>query len=493
MVLLLSAGCASSPAPVRDPLTRLRDPRLNDTARLEAMREAWGSTPAGPARAGVREAMESLAWSPAASDRLRLEILRTLLDDGAEREQTRAMLRLLLPRERSFEVVELVSAAAVEHGWEEFVPSLVRSLARPRGGDERQRPEARAIAALRPGVSLERAVYEVFLNPPDEETTYGYRWDQALRSDAWDVLCRLDTDGTLRPRLLDSADEVPQTEGAAPARLAAREVLAQLRACLADLGTLPASGPELAWLGRLRDSARQDNAAWWASCARAIANLNTEQAKGLGLRHAEAVRWAATHRAEWVSMTRAQLLERLEARLHGREIHRRNLDARTVAPAARETLTLAREQMSWGDALAVLVADEAMASPEVIAAMFRYEKLDRQDRTTEYGGVLQARGDGTFLAALYPPRPAQRSGDERFVASTDMLAGSDTALAHFHFHATTERNGAFAGPGAEDLEYAQRQGRTCLVLTSLGRGVMGVDVYGPGPFVLDLGEIASGE
>jgi hypothetical protein len=120
--------------------------------------------------------------------------------------------------------------------------------------------------------------------------------------------------------------------------------------------------------------------------------------------------------------------------------------------------------------------------------------MDRRDTTTEYGGMLAARGldQEWAVPTLFPPRPGQREGDNKFIASDDMIRSSDRSLAHYHFHAQEERNAAYAGPSPGDLIYAARQGRNCLVLTSLGEGEMGVDYYQPDGIVVDLGRIRVG-
>ncbi len=60
--------------------------------------------------------------------------------------------------------------------------------------------------------------------------------------------------------------------------------------------------------------------------------------------------------------------------------------------------------------------------------------LDQSDETTEYGGIIAfsdqlktRKGDanGGPVAVLFPPRPRERQGDIKFVASADMIAASD--------------------------------------------------------------------
>ena len=82
-----------------------------------------------------------------------------------------------------------------------------------------------------------------------------------------------------------------------------------------------------------------------------------------------------------------------------------------------------------------------------------------------------------------------REGDTSFVASPELLEEPTTALPHYHFHVQRVRNTQFAGPSEGDLNYASLYGRTCLVITSVGDGVMNVDVYFPSGAVSDLGVI----
>lgn len=78
----------------------------------------------------------------------------------------------------------------------------------------------------------------------------------------------------------------------------------------------------------------------------------------------------------------------------------------------------------------------------------------------------------------------------KFIASEDLIASSDLALSHYHFHVQKVQNREYAGPSEGDLDYAARLGRVCVVLTSLSEGVLNADAYFPGGYVIDLGEIA---
>ncbi|MBZ0172669.1 MAG: hypothetical protein K8E66_09845, partial [Phycisphaerales bacterium] len=150
--------------------------------------------------------------------------------------------------------------------------------------------------------------------------------------------------------------------------------------------------------------------------------------------------------------------------------------------------------MSWGDLLGAAVIDDAVRAPGVAGALLQQAVLDRDDRKTEYGGVLEAvsAADGRvggYRVVLFPPRPRDRVHDERFVASRDMLDYSDRALAHYHLQVQRDKNYKYAGPSGGDFRYARLSGRNCVVFTSVGKDRLGVDYYQPDGVVIDLGEI----
>jgi hypothetical protein len=155
----------------------------------------------------------------------------------------------------------------------------------------------------------------------------------------------------------------------------------------------------------------------------------------------------------------------------------------------RETIEFHEGRLVWGDALLVLIAAEAAGDPRVAQAVFAQADSDRGDTSTEYGGALAPGDAGRFSALSFPPRAAQRSGDNRFVASPEMLSGGATALFHYHFHVRSANEREFAGPSDGDLDYAERFGRSCLVFTAIGDDVLGLDYYQPDRAVIDLGEV----
>jgi hypothetical protein len=480
---MLAAGCAQQ-RERSDPLTDLRNPRLGESRRVEAIARAWREAEAGNLdKLTVRDDLKTIAWGAAYPRSMRMAALRAVLNDTQYEADTRNMVRLMLPRESDPEVVGLLSETTAQRGWVDVTPSLVRSLSRVWADvKDAERPEYRAISRLYKERSVPLVVYDVFLNPPKEEPAFGMVPTERLRADAWDVLSRLDVDGRLRARLIREGDEVPGP-------------VIDMRSALQDLRTLPLTGEELRWLTSLRDRGDSRKIAWWGQTSSAVASLGPAQSTKLELRHMEPIRWASQHRPEWLHASREQLLTELREQLHARPVYRRSRAERDRIPPRPERLADSEAHLSWADALSILVIDEALKDPVVRRTLFAQAAMDRDDTTAEYGGLLRGDADtragvtSPFSVVLYPPRPGTRLGDDQFVASTDMIAQSDHALAHYHFHVQTVRNSEYAGPSPNDLAYAARHGRNCLVFTSVRPGVLNADYYQPDSIVIDLGEI----
>lgn len=489
-MMVLAAGLAvtvpgcGGPTVATTPLGNIRNRELDAKERAEQIpvaRQSVGESVDGK-KAWV-SAMRDIVWETREAPNLRVAAFQALVTDPdpAIVEEGRSMGRLLLPRESSRIVVVDLSRTAAQKGWTDYIPALIRSYSRPMPQriDEQDRAERLAIRDLSGGRPVEEVVFEVFMNPPELAPTYGLDWSQRFRTDAWDLLARLDGEGTMRLRLLE------QVGGAA-----GDEVVQTIRATVRELRAIPVTGEELTWALRLRDPKNAANAAWWSEASAAIARV--PDSGPMQMRHAEPVRWAARFRPEWIGRSREQLLAEVRAALAARDLTPRSAEqARDIVP---ETVEHWAGTLRWGDLVTVLVLLEQVQRPVTVSAWWEQSKMDRRDTTTEYGGMLASRtlDQEWKVPVLFPPRPGQREGDNKFIASDDMIRSSDRALAHYHFHAQEVRNAGYAGPSPGDLIYAARQGRNCLVITSLGEGEMGVDYYQPDGVVLDLGRIRVG-
>lgn len=476
---LLVAGCsnAASRRAASDPIGALNSTTTTTTQRADAVAAAAAQAKAGTLDPAVfREQMKRTVWRRAELGRVRNAAIDALADDTANEADTVQMLVLLLPTETNWDVIAHICDVATAHTWTGLTPGLVRSWSRPVAEPrDPDRPERAALIALHPDEDVVDVVFQVFASPGKD------LFADRTRTDAWGLLCRVDPTGARTRALL---------EGPAPS--APDPFIADLRASAHDLQAIPRTGPQLDWLRDLRKPA---HAVFWTECAAAITTLGPEQRQGLEIRHAAAVRWAAAHHPEWLTASRADMLARAEAALAGASIHRRSADVGDMMRIPKETVESEADSLVWGDCVLVLIAHEAIQDPEVAASLFAQAEADRKDGTTEYGGVLDAAPAASpgepprFTATSYPPRPAQRAGDIRFVASADLLSAGAAALFHYHFHAQKVQNSEYAGPGPGDIEYAEAFGRSCIVFTFVGRDALDADYYQPNGARIDLGEV----
>jgi hypothetical protein len=261
---------------------------------------------------------------------------------------------------------------------------------------------------------------------------------------------------------------------------------------------MPSTAMELEWLSRLRESDEPEDRLWWRRVSEIIDRLSTEQTRGLALRHLEPIRIAADTDAAMLRASRADLFAMLESRLDGRPRNRRTAELDGGRGRSPERPQDWDDELVWGDLLAILVIDRAVTTPAFARVMLQQAELDRRDRKTEYGGVVEAVSTadgraGEIRAVLFPPRPRDRVNDERFIASQDMIEYSDRGLAHYHLQVQKAKNYKYAGPSSGDLRYAALSGRSCVVFTSLGEDRLGVDYYQPDGATIDLGEIRPAE
>lgn len=520
LVLLLGLACLwsgcsgagqGSGLTTNDPLADLRNKDCTPDERIAAVDRAWAQSLSGTLDAkAVREQLKTQLFLISTTDQVRLHIVKTLLSDTSEAgiADTRNVLRLRLPRENSWPIIGLICDESVSRQWTDMTPALVRSFARKVGDPaDQDRPERAALLALNPGKPIEQIVYDVFIaqSLKPGASSESKMLEERARTDAWELLGRLDQDGSKRAALLASDTRI---ESQAPAAGAGSDsMLVDLRAAAKDLRAVPITGAELEWVRSLRSPGNTLNEGWWKAATAAIATLGAEQALGLEVRHAEAVRWAAERRPEWLGLSRAQALDELARRLKPRSHNMRSMENGDFGTATPETLEYWDAKLVWGDVLTMLVIDEALRDPAVVASFLKQAADDRANTKTELGGAIEAvtllaggggltaggsAGSAGFEARAYPPHVSVRSSDTRYVASERMIASTPRCLAHYHFHVQKEKNAEYAGPSNGDLEYAAANARNCLVLTSVGGGRLGVDYYQRNKVRIDLGEIGTG-
>jgi len=475
------SGCAGSNAGP-EPIAKMLDTDAHSRTRLRAIDRTWDAVAAGEIeREQAREMLKKVAWSRSTYWSTRVAAIDALMRDTENLDDTRAMFALLVPTERVGEVLDRIGRISVQQGWTNVAPAFVRAWDRNteevRIDDDR--PEPRVLRALFADQTLTTTLFQVFRG--DFSAEAGVRFSERDRRAAWGLLVRTATDDREIQELLsriDSADRDSDPLMWAVAQGAMR------------FGAIPQTGEQVAWVERLL--LRPENSAFIKEAESVVGRLSEEQRQSWQLRHLSGAVWASRFAPERLTATRAELLGQLEREISGREHFFR--DRTDTAWQGGESLSEWRGKMVWGDVLLALIAAEAVRTRssewrEVHADLFAQADADHTDTSTEYGGITVWDEGGRLDFRLFPPRANSRFGDDRFVASREMIEASDGALFHYHFHVMRQRNADYAGPSHDDFEYARLQGRSCLVLTFITENRLNVDYYQPGGVRVDLGTI----
>jgi hypothetical protein len=462
VIMLPLSGCSSTEHD--DPIAAMTDTKLATWEQIEAMEQAAEREPDNPERI---KTLKSIMTSPGNSIKLRLAAYELLMaHDPAD---TRFTLQMRLPSITAWDFRTYVCERAVEEGWTEFTPALVRALAQhvPTTPLD-ERPEYLALVALNPDRDLREVVFDTIVDP-GESIVY-----QNWRMSAWELFQQL---GDLDP-LFDLFEKQAGPFEDDP-------FLEEMRIGAVELGVLPRTKEEVKWLQKLRQPEHRE---YWERC-REIAKLVSKEHQGdVQLRHLAVVAEVGEQYPDWLNLNVNELYYDLENSLKGREYFSptSSMDDSDSDPTSERLRHWPREDLLWSDLLAIKFADTIVRQPEVKKAIFEQVALDREDTSTEFGGILDWPPTGPE-ALLYYPR--YRENDRKFYASNTMVDRGYTAPFHYHFHVQDIKNHRYAGPGSGDMRYAAAMGINGLVFSSVDRDRLNVDFYSSEGIVVDLGVI----
>ncbi|MEM1354184.1 MAG: hypothetical protein AAGH88_04795 [Planctomycetota bacterium] len=453
-LVLLVAGllwsCESAgPAP-QDALDVALDRGQTTTRRLRAV-------PAIPS--GQTDALYSLVWSSAHPMTIRTAAVDRLIAEDGPVFWSRIDQRINWVDD--WPMIRLLCDMAVASGTTSFVPTAVKSWARPSTTiPDSERPERGAIAALVPAVSPEGVVGAYVRSAPDA-TSGG----EALQQSAWAVLSRIGGDAEQRRVLAAAGDADP--------------FLGPLRIVALVLDQLPADRESLL---RMKSVIAESTADQWQDRRAYRGQRLREGDPGIALRHLPAIDRTGGYRMERREAVFLELRERLSGRRHFARGD--GAEEAYVEPRPEQLLDHA-DRLGRADLLVLLLIDDAMQQKSVRRSLFEQAQADRDDTGTEYGGVLVWDEKGEVVAR--PFAPAMRRDDRVYFASDACVTAMHTGLAHYHFHAQQPNNAAWAGPGGGDIRFANALHANCVVFTSIDTNTLNVDAYLPGGIVVDMG------
>ncbi|TVQ57066.1 MAG: hypothetical protein EA377_01320 [Phycisphaerales bacterium] len=457
---MFSVGCATT-VPIEEAMGELRDPN-NSPGRQVAAMNALDTTPEDEA---YREQLHRLMYVPGYTVAVREEAFKRL--EAIDPEGLKRTIRQRYPRLNMPGWSQRLSELIADRGWVELTPALISRWGRenPLIRDESDRIEYQTLVKLHGQEAIADLLFDTFLTARSVA-------EQGLRVRCWDLLHRLGH----RDRLIELITEAELPEDDA--------MLIDLRAGAVELGIVPHNREEILWLRKLREPARAD---FWSEARSAMAQLSAERRRELELRDLAIVVAAARHAPEMLTMSTQELDRRLTAYLDTQRHHHPTDDFDNIRGGRRDLLRDHRDRLKWGDYVAMHMAIKAFQVPQMVEHLFDFAERDRQDDTTEYGGVIDLDEQGRFELLEFIPRIRQHA--QKFIASQEMLDAAYTALFHFHNHAQRYNNADYAGPGFGDLNYADNLRANCLVFTFINENTINMDYYRHGRVVVDLGEI----
>jgi hypothetical protein len=457
--LVAAVGCAARQ--YEDPIPVMLDTQQGVGTRLDAAEQARQKMLDDPRRTAALQVL-LFAWGQ------QIELRRYAVDEllRGDEEAFRKTIADRIVEVRSDEIAQYIFQIGIEHKWPELTLTIIhRYSVKEYGVRDRDRMEYRVLAQINPGRTVPQVIAEVFANASGKLSA-------AQQTRAWGLLNRLCEPAEVRSLLAAAPDTTA--------------LVVDLKACAADLGTLPIDEKGVEWLYFLHDP-RQ--AGLWNTYKAAVARLNSIQREGLELRHL-AVVMRLDDRT--LAMSGADLLTDLRASLRRQEHHVIGMSTDGGDKDHPQRLDDWAAQLCWADLATIRHLSGLMDDRAVVAELFQQADADVNDTSTEYGGVIDETADGAdgarhFVAKGY--RPLRRENDRRFIPPPAMNEHLHTALAHYHFHAQSYHNSDYAGPGLGDRKNADGWRLNFLVFTFIDHDRLNVDYYQHGGVVVDLGTL----
>ena len=259
-------------------------------------------------------------------------------------------------------------------------------------------------------------------------------------------------------------------------------MLTDLARIATEVGVLPTTREELLWA---RELCRPERREFFAAARDALARMPAARRESIEIRSLGIAVAAAR--------MRPALLTETDEAIHV-EIERRTGERRRVSPdftgfggTFSESLHEQRGRAVWSDLAAMAILLDLLEDSALLRHIFEQADRDREDRSTEYGGVIALDRDGRGELLEFPPRT--KSGDLRFESPQALFDALYTGLFHYHNHAQKYDNGDYAGPHMGDFAFADSARANGVVFTFISVDSVDVDFYRHGRFVVDLGVV----
>jgi hypothetical protein len=458
---LVAGGC-SAKAPMKNPLGALGSIEEPPRVHLAAMKQL----DAAPPSPEYTQALRRLIWEPGYTPDVRREALQRL--EKTDMDALKRTIELRLPGMTALEWRRELCQIIADRNWTDLSPTLARAWATPAGGwimVETERPEYLALAKM---YGKDHVIDQLFVIFAEADPAT----QQNLKARCWELLIRLGQQQRLE-ELIRASD--PNTKDG---------MLRDLRVGLVDFGIVPSNLEEILWLRQLR---QPEHAEFWSQAKAAMEHVSPEVRRDMELRTVPVVVALWKFDPQVLALSKDELYRRVDQQTRSTTRHAHKVNFAGWSGDYPQTLSEEKQRLQWGDLAAMLLAMNALQNREMLSHLFDYAERDRNETSTEFGGIIALDGKGRVEVKEFPPRTRQH--DNIYYASQEMFDAGYDALFHFHFHAQKYDNEGYAGPHMGDLTYADNTRANCLVFTFVDRNTMNVDFYRHEKVIVDVGEI----
>ena len=348
---------------------------------------------------------------------------------------------------------------------EELVPTLIRAWAVPVPGffEDAVRPERAALGAVvgedQVSATLVRTMRE---SSPMTQAN--------LRARCWELLMKNGSQTQLRALLAD------------PAAIADDGMLLDIARFSAALGPLPTTREEILWVRKRCEPSR---AAFFEAARAATAQMPVARRESLEIRALPIAQAASIRRPQLLIASESELFEEILVRTKERK--KASPDFTGYGSGFSETLYEQRDRLNWADLAGMVLALDLLSEEALLRHVFETADRDREDRTTEYGGVIAL--DSSARGELLEFAPRAKSSDLRYESPQALFDALYTGLFHCHNHTQKYDNADFSGPHLGDFAFSDSARCNGLVFTFLSADLLDVDFYRHGQVVVDLGAV----
>jgi hypothetical protein len=467
LAVVLLAGCASGPESIENPAAVLSVGGQTRERYFDAIEAARQRGVDDDTKAALRRMITANGFAIEPRERA-FELLYE-----TDPKAVVAALELNLPTMSDIVWRARVCELVGDRRMQELVPTLIRAWANPLRGhrSDTVRPErvtlGRIVGEDQVSATLLRTMKEA--NPMTQVN---------LRMRCWELLMKSGDEATLRALLAD------------PASTGGDAMLTDLARVANDLGVLPTTNEEILWVRKLCEPSR---AAFLEEAKLALGRMPAARRQSLELRGVPVAVACMKRRPALLAAAEPDIFAEIDARTQGRR--KASPDFTGHGGEFTESLRQVRDRLNWTDLAAMALALDVLADPRMQSHLFEVADRDREDRRTEYGGVIalrsEASGSSEAVAAEFIEfEPRTKTSDIRYENPQALFDALYTGLFHVHFHAAKYDNEAYAGPHMGDFAFADSSRSNGIVFTFLTADLLGVDYYRHGRLVVDLGAIA---